>query len=250
MQARLDAWANKGGKKDRLWDAVKTAQRREGVVVHAPDAVILSEDRKDMLKPVISSGANRVNRDVQRLNELLDSVVKLREEIKKGLEVVVWRERLLELATERGEQLSQCGWDQRLCFGDEEWAEYGAGVLESYDDTKHDENSPNGESNSGGVEGFGAWWCPGKEKCDRHVGWQSVRYRDICNEKEQKEDALHNLTTKERELRKRIEDLYTPHAQVDSTAAPLKLANSKLNGYIKATTNGTSKKVKKRKVPA
>jgi len=195
--------------------------------------------------------SGRIMRDVTRLGDLLESVVNLREEIKKGLEVVIWRERLLELASERAESIGQCGWDQRLCFGDEEWTDFGAGVLETYDDGKTDVTNVEDEQSQATGEGFGAWWCPGRKHCDRHVGWQTVRYREICHEKEQKEDALQNLTTRERELRKRIEDLLAPHGRTDSSTAPLKNSNSKVNGYSKSQTNGTAvKKAKKRKAPS
>jgi COMPASS component SPP1 len=81
--------------------------------------------------------------------------------------VILWRERLTELASERAEKLDICGWDQRLCFGDEEWADFGAGVLETYE-----EKLESGESMSvdAAAEGDGEWWCPGKKKCDRHAG--------------------------------------------------------------------------------
>ena len=173
MQTRLDAWAKKGGKKDKLWESVKNAQKREGVVICAEvgKAVKLEDGdgcrREETTKP----RRGKVEREVERLNGLLDQVVKLREEIKKGMEVVIWREKLLELARERAEQVDQCGWDQRLCFGDEEWADFGAEVLESYEDGKPD--GTNGQSEmqiDGHSEDLGEWWCPGKKICDRHPG--------------------------------------------------------------------------------
>lgn len=162
MQTRIDVWAKKGGKKDRLWESVKNAEKREGVVVLADDAAKMEVDGDDECK----KPKGKVEREVERLNILLDQVVKLREEVKKGMEVVVWREKLLELATERAEQVGQCGWDQRLCFGDEEWSDFGAGVLESYEEVK-------GEGDmqvDGAAEEDGEWWCPGKSLCDRHNG--------------------------------------------------------------------------------
>ena len=163
MQSRVDAWARKGGKTDMLWETVKNAEKREGVVVLAkdyhdaktgPDTEFVQEDDKDQVKK------NKVELEIERLNALLDSVVKLREEVKTGLENVVWREKLLELAIERAVQVGQCGWDQRLCFGDEEWAEFGADVFESYETA-----NPNNLN-----EGDGEWWCIGKKMCDRHAG--------------------------------------------------------------------------------
>lgn len=66
-----------------------------------------------------------------------------------------------------------------------------------------------------------------------------MRRKDIDMEKELKEEALHKLTTKERELRKHIEDLIASHAK--STKV------QQLNGR---QLNGEAKKGKKRKVPS
>lgn len=164
MQSRADAWAKKGGAKEKLWETVKDAEKREGVVVYAEDQngtkmevdVVCQDEREKAAK----QKKGKVEREVDRLNTLLDSVVKLREEVKGGMEGVIWREKLLELATERAEQVGECGWDQRLCFGDEEWADFGAGVIQSYDESKT-------------TEGEGEWWCSGKKMCDRHAGYAS-----------------------------------------------------------------------------
>ncbi|KAG6911934.1 hypothetical protein DXG01_000181 [Tephrocybe rancida] len=264
MQSRADAWAKKGGKKEKLWETVKDAEKREGVVVCAvgPNGKMVVDEGDHGVKPKKS----KVEREIERLNGLLDSIVRLREDVKKEMEGVVWREKLLELATVRAEQIGECGWDQRLCFGDDESADLGARALESYD-----VNVQNGDNESG------AWWCSGKKACDRHAGsasfslqsgellsdfwtqfsWQTVRVKDVCKEKEKKNDALSNLTTREREIRKRIEDILDPHGRNcndSSDKSPLKASNAKLsNGHTKGKTNGdttTTKKGKKRKAPS
>lgn len=173
MQTRLDAWAKKGGKKDKLWESVKNAEKREGIVISAENGIFRKGDNDDGCKREevedIKPRQRKAERELERLNGLLDQVVRLREEIKKGMEVVVWREKLIELASERAEQVDQCGWDQRLCFGDDEWADFGAGVLESYEDAKAESNQS--EMQVDGVsEELGEWWCPGKKMCDRHAG--------------------------------------------------------------------------------
>ncbi|KAG6902885.1 hypothetical protein C0995_010055 [Termitomyces sp. Mi166 len=239
MQSRVDAWAKKGGKKEKLWETVKGAEKREGVVVCAmePNGVKTDVDKDQMIKQKKS----KTEREMARLNGLLDSIVKLREDIKKEMEYVVWREKLLELATRRAEQIDECGWDQRLCFRDDQCVDLGEGVLESYD-------LQNGAS--------GDWWCSGKKACDRHAGWQAVRVKDVCKEKEMKNDALYNLTTREREIRKRLEDLLEPNGRDCNDASgklPLTISNAKLpNGHTKGKTNGdtTTKKGKKRKAPS
>lgn len=162
MQSRVDTWAKRGGKKDKLWNVVRHAEKREGVVVCADPGDADPEACKT--KPR--------EREIERLRAALDYVVKMREEIKKGMEVLVWRERLLELASERAAGVGQCGWDQRLCFGEEEWADFGQGVLESYE-VKVDgvkEEGGEGEAEAEAEEGDGEWWCPGKKVCDRHSG--------------------------------------------------------------------------------
>lgn len=100
--------------------------------------------------------------------------------------------------------------------------------------------------------------------------WQAVRHRDVTKEKEKMEDALLNLTTREREIRKRIEDTLDPNNITNNTTnncgqdakAPLKSNNTKLtNGHTNTKTklngNGTgageattTKKGKKRKAPS
>ncbi|KAG5342431.1 hypothetical protein C0989_002266 [Termitomyces sp. Mn162] len=245
MQSRVDAWVKKGGKKEKLWETVKNAEKREGVVVCAMELNGTKSDvDKDNEDQNHKQKKSKTEREIGRLNGLLDSVVKLREDIKKEMECVMWREKLLELATTRAEQIEECGWDQRLCFGDDQCADLGAGVLESYDLQDGDKDVSSGD-----------WWCSGKKVCDRHAGWQAVRVKDVCKEKEKKNDALMNLTTREREIRKQIEDLLEPHGRdCNDTAGklPLTATNAKLpNGHTKGKTNGdTTKKGKKRKAPS
>lgn len=103
------------------------------------------------------------------------------------------------------------------------------------------------------------------------IRWQTVRYKDVCKEKEKKEEALAKLTTREREIRKRIEDMLDPqntnnpatanHTTIQITSAkdtshvPLKSSNTKsVNGHAKskaaASSSDAHKKGKKRKAPA
>ncbi|KAK7064190.1 hypothetical protein R3P38DRAFT_29481 [Favolaschia claudopus] len=249
MKKRIDTFAKNGGKKELLWDSVKDAQKREAVVIIHEDEPgeddACTKENGDVVHPapvprVKPPTMGKVEREVANLNAVLDEIVTQREDLKEGMEIVVWRERLLELANDRAEQVGQCGWDQRLCFGDDEWAEFGAGVLESYDD---------GNMHVDGED----WWCVESEKCGRHAGWQVIRSKDVAKEKEKKEEALDRLTTREREIRKRIEDIVEPYNRsrcLDPSSAPLK--SSKLvNGNPKVKpTNGDSKKGKKRKNPA
>ena len=180
MQTRIDTWSKKGGKTEKLWESVKNAEKREGVVVCAVDppepngCVKMEVDVKDEadvkpLKPkIVPPSKTKVQRETERLNGLLDSIVSHREEIKRGMEVIVWRERLLQLASERAEQVGQCGWDQRLCFDDEEWANIGADVLESYEAEGIKKETDEGEMEVDSADE--QWWCPGQKVCERHAG--------------------------------------------------------------------------------
>ena len=111
-------------------------------------------------------------RNLQRLSvnleKLLDKISSRRDELRKELDVVLWREKLIELAAARAEQLDECGWDQRLCFGEEEYAEFGSSVLESYEEGEHS------AGDAMHVDGASAeeveWWCRGQKKCVRHAG--------------------------------------------------------------------------------
>lgn len=157
MQSRIDAWAKKGGKKEELWESVKNSEKREGIAVCVDEKVKSDLDKK-------RKHQTKTDRETERLQGSLNQVLKMREEIKNSMELLVWRERLLQLASERAEHIDQCGWDQRLCFGEEEWQDYGVGVLESYD--VKDESGNQVEDGEDDPE----WWCPGQKSCKRHNG--------------------------------------------------------------------------------
>lgn len=188
MEARIDVWVKKGGKQESLWESVKHAEKREGVVIrvngakdYTAECVIKTEDVKPSIADHVEEPkvclvtekwqvkATKSHLELERLRDILHRVVKMREDIKKGVEVVLWREKLLELAAERAKSLCLCGWDQRLCFGDEEWAEFGVGVLESYESGGENLDEAGNSMQVDNVE-EGEWWCPGKAMCDRHAG--------------------------------------------------------------------------------
>ncbi|THH19857.1 hypothetical protein EW146_g1387 [Bondarzewia mesenterica] len=260
MQMRIGVWADKGGELEGLWESVKGAEKREGVVVstqlakeqqalsQSPEVAAGSNDADRMkadgktsedgrmigdepLLGIVKPKKAKAERELERLRPQLDDVVRKREATKKELEIVIWREKLTELAVQRSEIVEECGWDQRLCFGDEEVAEFGAGVLESYEE---------------GGSGTGRW--------------QKLRIAEIQFDKEMKDSALQKLTTREREIRKRIEDIVDPQAHLSTTTsnppphpAPLKNSNTPPahHGHPKTKVNGdTTKKGKKRKSEA
>ena len=93
------------------------------------------------------------------------------EELKQEHDVISWRQKVLELAAARADRVDECGWDQRLIFDEEEYLEFGDGVLESYEERSPQLNGAAEESMQvDGACGHGEWWCRGKKKCQRHAG--------------------------------------------------------------------------------
>lgn len=157
-----------------LWESVKNAAKREGVVVRAKTngtspSRMMDVDSND--KPADSAAKRRAEREVARLNARLGEVVQEREFMKRELEMVMWREKVVELASERAGKVDECGWDQRLCFGEEEWADFGSEVLESYEEARVKVESGDDAMPLDTASAMhGEWWCTGKKKCERHAG--------------------------------------------------------------------------------
>lgn len=270
MQSRIDKW---GGEKERLWESVKNAEKRESMVVKARHPAAKGDKKppssaadaggktnssvRDDFEPVRPT-KSKPSRELARLEASLATLAALREKLKREMDVVLWREKLIELAARRAEGQEECGWDQRVCFGDEEWEEFGEGVLESYEEGAgegdKDEQEREREPKISGIGvADGEWWCTGKKKCDRHAGyvlalprlvetrltnvspcsvvvfrWQKLRSAEVQFEKEAKEAAIAKLTTQERELRRKIEDVLDPSRA--STAATTNTNSTMTNG--------------------
>lgn len=175
MQLRISQWEKAGGKRDMLREAVKNAEKREGVVVLAstvngpnkyPNGTRMEERKIDT--PGAAS-KRKTGWETARLNAQLEEVVRERETVKREMDMVLWREKVINLAIQHTEKGDTCGWDQRLCVGEEEWADYGVEVLESYDE----ERAGSGDDAmqvDGTPPSYGGWWCTGKKKCERHAG--------------------------------------------------------------------------------
>ncbi|KAI5124671.1 hypothetical protein M0805_004279 [Coniferiporia weirii] len=243
LHRKIQAWASDGGSVLGLWETVKDTKRREGFVIREPGRTlpkkIIAELRKEgKIDPVNATEHKHLvdmslvpqeTKDsiIERLETRLQSIVREREARKREMQVIVWREKLLQSASERAESVHECGWDQRLCFGDEEWMEFGEGVLESYEESTpdgHDRTDNASERIDMEVDGQvadGEWWCRGKKKCDRHAGWQKLRAAEIKAEREGKEETLVKLTTREREIRSRIEDIRHPQSRCTTSGPTL-----------------------------
>ncbi|KAH7883630.1 hypothetical protein F5I97DRAFT_1894403 [Phlebopus sp. FC_14] len=254
MQSRITEWERSGGKRDLLWETVKGAEKRQGVVVRAGSK---GPNEHDTFQhhdtdgrepdPVDAAAKRRAEREIARLNTRLVQVVKEREMTKREIDTVLWREKVVDLASKRAERVDECGWDQRLCFGEEEWVDFGAEVLESYEEEKGRAESGD-EADTNMAVSHGEWWCTGKKRCDRHAGWQKLRTAEVSFEKEMKEGLLLKLTTREREIRKAIEDMLYPQSstasQTPRTAVRLEV---QLNGSNQSRTNGDiSERMKKK----
>ncbi|KAI0322727.1 hypothetical protein OF83DRAFT_1161093 [Amylostereum chailletii] len=247
MQMRITVWTDNGGDKDRLWESVKNAERREGVVISAQlangqlDGSANGKASKPSSVPgIVKPSKTKVTRELERLHAQLNGVVQKREEMRKEMDAVVWREKVTDLAIRRADAV-------------EELVEFGVGVLESYD-VGEAPRATDAMQLDGPVE-EPVWWCSGKKKCDRHAGWQKLRSAEVQFEKEMKEQALQKLTTREREIRKRVEDISEPHARLPAATAnppssptrPLLEPKPVANGVSRSRPNGDSKKGKKKK---
>ena len=179
MHMRISLWVENGGNRDRLWETLKNAERREGVAVSA--RAVEGQFRSPMVASdqamlaFVPPKISKADRELAKLRARLETLVQKREALKAEMDIIAWREKVTELAIQHADTIEQCGWDQRLCFGEEEVAEFGASVLESYEEN-------NGQADVDGAQEEAEWWCMGKKKCDRHSGcvydlfmeWQSV----------------------------------------------------------------------------
>jgi COMPASS component SPP1 len=172
---RISLWVANGGNRDRLWETVKNAERREGVVVSAQVMEGRSRSPGDRAAmAIIPPKISKADRELARLRARLETLVQKREALKAEMDVIAWREKVTELAIQHADAVEQCGWDQRLCFGEEEVAEFGASVLESYEEN-------HAQADVDGTQEEAEWWCMGKKKCDRHSGWVYQLFRRRLN---------------------------------------------------------------------
>ncbi|VDB99630.1 unnamed protein product [Peniophora sp. CBMAI 1063] len=295
VRSRIGAW---NGDHAALWESVRGAERREGVVVRILDSTSLPNAGANAPTPnanghhpptvtvngdgiVVLPSKPRAERTLARLRAQLDVVVAQRENLTRALESASWRKSLLELATARAEaDSSTCGWDQRLCFGDAEIADFGADVFATYEkdaakraeraaseatdgeregsdedesDAKREKDAEKMDVDGEEEELEAPWWCYGRKKCDRHFGWQKLRQSDVEWDQETKMVALERLTTRERDIRRRVEDILDPHAAPPASAAQVEddggtpeptLVNGHAHGGA-ARANGTEAVVKK-----
>lgn len=187
MQRRIQDW---GGSKEVLWASIRDTKQREGVVVRvhvSGGSNGIVADDKHAGRPVNSAtqelyevqrpAQTQRDRAIVRLQAELDKIAPKREELKQEQDVISWRQKVLQLAAARADRVDECGWDQRLIFDEEEYLEFGEGVLESYEERSPQPNGAVGDSMQvDGADGHGEWWCQGKKKCQRHAGWVAALF--------------------------------------------------------------------------
>ena len=269
VKRKIETW---GGEKKRIWEAVKHAERRDGVVYRVTyDAKNGANGVEGMRRPgdsrmeLVTPSKTQAERELDRLQAALTKAEEKRESMAKGQEVLQWREKVGDLAAARAERVQECGWDQRLCFGDEEVLEFGADVPETYE-----EDARRGTPDADGMQvdgAMGEWWCRGKKKCDRHAGcvllsesqlsceltlcpisrWQKLRKAELDLEREVQEAQLEKLTTQEREIRKKMEGVAETAARKPASGPLQPVNGDMLKEVAKPHLNGVAKKGKKRK---
>ncbi|KAK6987816.1 hypothetical protein R3P38DRAFT_2742971 [Favolaschia claudopus] len=118
VKQRLHTFAASGGNTDLFWDNVKHAQKPEAVVLsHDPlGSVTLRDQSANKLEP---------------LRAALAEVQRHRSAIARN-DALFLRKCLLKLAIDRASQISQCGFDGRLCWDDEFVADRGSAIIEGY----------------------------------------------------------------------------------------------------------------------
>jgi len=206
--ARVDAW---GGDADRLLEhpAVANARQPEGHLVIPPDAKHLVDTNEDLRRQL-----DRLQRELKKITHDRERQLSLDSSLQA-------RTDLLQSSTVRIKQKGEasCGFDARLVFDEETWQQW---LEQGGKDFLY-------ERQGGGLdedpEDDGKWYCARARKCDRHAGWETFKHNDFLLEARVVKNALGILTARERDLRRRMEDLEVYiHARDTAAGASAKLA--------------------------
>jgi COMPASS component SPP1 len=174
-----------------LWENVKSAGRREAIVLCVLDDGEFAAEQKEGKGVVKDSGhypitrtkvvVPRFSRHARLLARLEAQITKIsarRDELKAEEEIVAWREAVVSYAARRADRKGECGWDGRLLWSEDEVRDFGTDVVDMYERVESKlESSERGEEEGMAVDGVegaseeGEWWCAGKKKCDRHSGY-------------------------------------------------------------------------------
>ncbi|KAG9102017.1 hypothetical protein FRC06_002411 [Ceratobasidium sp. 370] len=186
--AQLQTWRARGINMDQLWYAAKDARAPEGVVyVHLPGGPIPHPPPAGV--NYIGPNATRVidgrrKADLESLatmGEALEQSAARRETLELDIRRLKARLRLLGCAMRRAEKVGgeRCGFDARMVMNDEEWEEWlggdGKWTLEEQVEGEEQKDDEAYERDEGS-------FCAGKKRCERHYGWQNLKFADFSGE--------------------------------------------------------------------
>ncbi|QRV99865.1 SET domain-containing protein [Ceratobasidium sp. AG-Ba] len=209
----LQALRSRGVNMEQLWYAAKDARAPEGVVyVHLPGGPITHPPPEGVNN--IGPNATRVVNGRQKAD--LENLAAMGEALRQhnnrqailetGIKQLKARLRLLGCAMRRAERAGgdRCGFDIRMVMNDEDWAEWvrGEGKWTTEEHTEGEDQKDDD------IYKINEWpICTGKKKCDRHIGWQNLKFADFSGECTVKESQLADANSRAQETRRKITEL-------------------------------------------
>ncbi|CAE6391258.1 unnamed protein product [Rhizoctonia solani] len=210
---RLQTLRSRGVDLDQLWYAAKDARPPEGAVYihlpgpapHPPPAGVNN----------IGPGATKVldgrqKADLERLARLVEESGQFRSRrgaLEQNMKHLRARLRLLNCAGQRNEKAGgeRCGFDARIVMEDEDWAEWLEGVGKwALEEGDGDETNAKLLATYENMEGT---FCTGKKRCDRHHGWQNLKFADFSAEYDRKLLKLAEVTHKHQDVQRKVTEL-------------------------------------------
>ncbi|QRV85801.1 SET domain-containing protein [Ceratobasidium sp. AG-Ba] len=209
----LQALRSRGVNMEQLWYAAKDARAPEGVVyVHLPGGPIAHPPPEGVNN--IGPNATRVVNGRQKAD--LENLAAMGEALRQhnnrqavletGIKQLKARLRLLGCAMRRAERAGgdRCGFDIRMVMNDEDWAEWvrgeGKWTTEEHTEGEDQKDDDIYKINEGPI-------CTGRKKCDRHIGWQNLKFADFSGECTVKESQLADVNSRAQETRRKITEL-------------------------------------------
>jgi len=199
VMAKVVAW---GGDAARLLEhpVVANARPREGMLLLSGKGEISSAARKQFEDDCNSN--DEIKNQLIRLGLELRRIGEVRETNEHRLQQLEALDMLLGRARVRVHESDQgrCGFDYRMLMDDdklEAWLDEGG---------RHDLYYPEDED-YGVYTAPGQWFCEERRKCPRHSGWEELKEADFELERKGLNQNLSGLSNKERQIRKKMENL-------------------------------------------
>ncbi|KAG9121122.1 hypothetical protein FRC07_003054 [Ceratobasidium sp. 392] len=116
------------------------------------------------------------------------------------------RLRLLGCAMRRAEKTGgeRCGFDVRMVINDEEWTGWLSGEGRWALEERAEGEDQKDDDAYGRDEGC---FCAGKKRCERHYGWQNLKFADFSGECTTKESQLADVNNKSQETQRKVIEL-------------------------------------------